>query len=195
MEEQLLREVGVVVEKWVKNQIQNKKFTRFDKSGKIIKPSPRKIYGTGQLLNSVEVRIDNGDILILMEDYGADILFGEGRRADPTFKYKRKNKNTESKFISNIRTWMRTVPSFQGLEQKKLNSISFAIVRNITKRGIEALDLFREEQFEDEVFDTLEDKIDEIIQRGEFNQLGLNVDDLINKIILLSSQSMEIIEE
>ena len=184
MEEQLLREVGVVVEKWVKNQIQNKKFTRFDKSGKIIKPSPRKIYGTGQLLNSVEVRIDNGDILILMEDYGADILFGEGRRS-----------GAKQPPTAPIKTWLRTIPKFAGLSETKLKGLSFVIARNIGRRGYSALDLFREEQFEDEVFDTLEDKIDEIIQRGEFNQLGLNVDDLINKIILLSSQSMEIIEE
>lgn len=195
MEEQFLQEVGQVLVGWVKDRIKNKKFERLNKIGGTIPPSPRKIYGSGNLERSVEVRIEDGDILILMNDYGADILFGEGRREQPEFKSGRKIDIVGIPPVNKIRDWMKTVPSFRGLSQKKMEGISFGIAINIAKRGIGALDLFREEQFEDEVNQTIEEMIDTLIQREDYKGLGLDIDEVIDKIILLSTDSFELIEE
>lgn len=184
MEEQFLKDVSIEVKKWVQNQLKNKRFNRLDKMGRVISPSPRKLYGSGRLYNSVEVRIDNGEILILMESYGSDILFGEGRRSGakpPPYKP--------------ILEWVRTIPTFAGLTQKEMVGVSIAISKNIGRRGYEALDLFREEEFEGEVIDSLEKSIEKLIEQDNYRGLGLNIDDVINNIILLSSDSMDIIDE
>ena len=195
MEEQFLQEIGVQLEKWVKDRIQSKRFNRFNKLGGTIPPTPRKIYGSGNLERSVEVRIDDDEILILMNDYGADILFGEGRRAQPPYRSGGKIDIVGIPPVNKIRSWMKTVPSFSGLSTKKMESISYAISINIAKRGIGALDLFTEQNFENETFQLFEEQVDTILQKEEYQQLGLDIDEVIDKIVLLSNNSMEIISE
>lgn len=184
MEEQFLQEIGVQLEKWVRDRIQSKRFNRFNKLGGRIPPTPRKIYGSGNLERSVEVVIEDDEILILMNDYGADILFGEGRRAGA------KQPPTEP-----IRSWMKTIPAFRGLTTKKMESIAFGIAVNISKRGYSALDLFTEQNFENETFQLFEEQVDRILQKEEYQELGLDIDEVIDKIVLLSNNSMEIISE
>ena len=195
MIENLLNEVGVELEKWVKDRIRTKKFERFNKIGGTIPPSPRKIYGSGNLERSVEVRIDDDEILILMADYGADILFGEGRRAQPEFKSGGKIDIVGIPPVNKIRDWMKTVPSFQGLSQKKMEGISFGIAINIAKRGFSALDLFTEDNFENETFELFEESVERILQKEQYQDLGLDIDDIIDRIVLLSNNSLEIIYE
>lgn len=195
MIENLLNEVGVELEKWVKDRIREKKFVRRNKVGGLINPSPRRIYGSGNLERSVEVRIDDDEILISMNDYGADILFGEGRRAQPKFKSGGKIDIVGIPPVNKIRDWMRTVPSFRGLSQKKMEGISFGIAINIAKRGIGALDLFTEQNFENETFQLFEESVDRILQKEEYQDLGLDIDEIIDRIVLLSDNSMEIIYE
>lgn len=184
MEEQFLQEIGVQLEKWVRERIQSKRFNRFNKLGGRIPPTPRKIYGSGNLERSVEVVIEDDEILILMNDYGADILFGEGRRAGakpPPYKP--------------IRDWAKTIPAFQGLTMTQLTGLSIAISKNISKRGYAALDLFTEQNFENETFQLFEEQVDRILQKEEYQDLGLDIDEVIDKIVLLSNDSMEIISE
>jgi len=184
MIQNLLNEVGVELEKWVKDRIREKKFVRRNKVGGLINPSPRRIYGSGNLERSVEVRIDDDEILISMNDYGADILFGEGRRAGakpPPYRF--------------IKDWALTIPSFRGLTQKQLTGLSIAIAKNIGKRGYSALDLFTEQNFENETFQLFEESVDRILQKEEYQDLGLDIDEIIDRIVLLSDNSMEIIYE
>ena len=156
MEEQLLQEVAKFTEKWIKDQIKNRPFNRPNKVGGVINPSPRKIYGTGRLYNSVETRVENGDIIVLMEFYGADILFGEGRRAQPQYRSGGNIDIVGIPPVDKIRGWMRTVPAFQGLSEKKMRGISYGIAINIAKRGIGALNLFN--LYDEEVFEVLNKK-------------------------------------
>jgi hypothetical protein len=143
----------------------------------------------------VEVRIDDDEILISMNDYGADILFGEGRRAQPKFNSGGKIDIVGIPPVNKIRSWMKTVPSFRGLSQKKMEGISFGIAINIAKRGIGALDLFTEQNFENETFQLFEESVDRILQKEEYQDLGLDIDEIIDRIVLLSDNSMEIIYE
>lgn len=196
MNEQLLNEVGVELQKWIKDRIRNKRFNRMNKIGGTIPPSPRKIYGSGELERSVNVVVEGDELLIYMNDYGADILFGEGRRAQPRYE------SGQGKIdivgippVNKIRDWMRTVPSFQGLSVKELNGLSFGIAINIAKRGIGALDLFTEQSFENESFELFESIVDRILQKEEYEELGLDIEDVIDSIVLLSNNSMEIIYE
>ena len=182
MNEQLLNDVGNELEKWVRDRIRSKKFNRYAKIGGTIPPSPRKIYGSGNLERSVNVRIEDDEILIYMEDYGADILFGEGRRAGakpPPYRP--------------IRDWVRTIPTFSGLTLREQTGISIAIAKNIGKRGYSALDLFTEEAFENEAFELFEDIVERLLQKDEYAELGIDIDEVIDSIVLLSNNSMEII--
>ena len=184
MNEQLLNEVGVELQKWIQDRIRSKKFNRMNKIGGSIPPSPRKIYGSGNLERSVNVVIEDDELLIYMADYGADILFGEGRRAGakpPPYRP--------------IRDWVKTIPTFAGLTLTQQTGISIAIAKNIGKRGYSALDLFTEESFENEAFELFEDIVDRILQKDEYQELGLDIDEVIDSIVLLSNNSMEIIYE
>lgn len=183
MEEQLLQEVAKFTEKWVKDQIKNRPFQRPNKVGGIINPSPRRIKGTGQLYNSVEVRVDDGDILVLMEFYGADILFGEGRRA-----------NAKQPPSNKIREWARiAIPNFTQLSESKQKGLAFVIARNIGQRGIGALNLFN--LYDEEVFEVFSEEINRLLDREDFEGLGLDVDEILDRILLLSNDNLSIIEE
>lgn len=180
MEEQLLQEVANFTEKWIKDQLKNRKFERPNKVGGIINPSPRRLQGTGRLEQSVEVRVDDGDILVLMEFYGADILFGEGRRAGA------KQPPTKP-----IREWARiAIPGFSALSESKQKGISFAIARNIGQRGIGSLNLFN--LYDEEVFEVFEEQINNLLEQEDFEGLGLNVEEILDRIVLLSNDNFEL---
>jgi len=184
MIENLLNEVGVELEKWVRDMLRSKKFERRSKLGGTINPSPRRLYGSGNLERSVSVVIEDDEILISMNDYGADILFGEGRRAGakpPPYRP--------------IREWVKTIPAFAGLTMTQMTGLSIAIAKNIGKRGYAALDLFTQESFENETFEVFEEAVDRILQKEQYQDLGLDIDDIIDRIVLLSNNSLEIIYE
>jgi len=76
-----------------------------------------------------------------------------------------------------------------------MEGISFGIAINKKKRGIGALDLFTEQNFENETFQLFEESVDRILQKDEYQDLGLDIDEIIDRIVLLSDNSMEIIYE
>ena len=181
--EELLQELANFTEGWIKDQLRNRKFERPTKVGGIINPSPRRLQGTGQLEQSVEVVVEGDDILVLMDFYGADILFGEGRRAGA--KQPPSNK---------IRSWAQiAIPGFVNLSESKQKGIAFVIARNIGQRGIGALNLFN--LYDEEVFDEFQTIINELLERDDFKGLGLNIDDLLDKIVLLSKDNFELTVE
>jgi len=183
MEEQLLQEVANFTQDWIKDQLRNRKFVRPNKVGGIINPSPRRLQGTGQLEQSVEVRVDDGEILVLMDFYGADILFGEGRRAGA--KQPPSNK---------IRSWAQiAIPGFVNLSESKQKGIAFVIARNIGQRGIGALNLFN--LYDEEVFEVFQEKINELLEQEDFAGLGLDVDEILDRILLLSNDNFELTVE
>jgi len=180
MEEELLEQVARFTEKWIKDQINNRKFERPNRVGGIINPSPRTIKGSGTLYNSVEARVDNGDIVVLMEFYGADILFGEGRRA-----------GAKQPPSNEIRNWARiAIPGFTSLSESKQKGLAFVIARNIGKRGIGALNLLN--LYDEEVFEYFQEEINKLIEQGDFQGLGLNVEDILDRIVLLSNESFDL---
>ena len=180
MEEQLLQEVAKFTEKWIKDQIKNREFQRPSKVGGVINPSPRKIKGTGRLYNSLETRVEDGDIIVLMEFYGADILFGEGRRAGA------KQPPTKP-----IRDWARiAIPGFNTLTESKQKGVAFAIARKIGQRGVGSLNLFN--LYDEEVFEVFEEEINKLIEQGDFQGLGLDVEEILDRIVLLSNDSFEL---
>jgi len=180
MEEQLLQEIANFTEGWIKDQLRNRKFDRPNKIGGIINPSPRRLQGTGQLEQSVEVVVEGDDILVLMDFYGADILFGEGRRAGA------KQPPTKP-----IREWAQiAIPGFNNLQESQQKGIAFAIARNIGQRGIGALNLFN--LYDEEVFDEFQTIINELLERDDFAALGLDVEDLLDRIVLLSNDNFQL---
>ena len=177
---ELLQQVAAFTEKWIKDQIRNRPFQRPNKVGGIINPSPRRISGTGNLERSVEVIVEDDEILVLMEFYGADILFGEGRRATA------KQPPTKP-----IREWARiAIPGFNNLSESQQKGMSFAIAKNISKRGIGALNLFN--LYDEEVFEEFQTEINRLIDEGNFEGLGLNVEDILDRILLLSKDNFDL---
>lgn len=177
---ELLQQVAAFTEKWIKDQIRNRPFQRPNKVGGIINPSPRRISGTGNLERSVEVIVEDDEILVLMDFYGADILFGEGRRS-----------GAKQPPIQPIRDWARiAIPGFNNLSESEQKGMSFAIAKNISKRGIGALNLFN--LYDEEVFEEFQTEINRLIDEGNFEGLGLNVEDVLDKILLLSKDNFEL---
>jgi len=76
-----------------------------------------------------------------------------------------------------------------------MEGISFGIAINIAKRGFSALDLFTEDNFENETFELFEESVERILQKEQYQDLGLDIDDIIDRIVLLSNNSLEIIYE
>lgn len=180
MEEQLLQEVANFTKDWIKDQIKNRPFDRPNKVGGVINPSPRRIQGSGRLYDSVDVVVEDGDILVYMEFYGSDILFGEGRRAGA------KQPPTKP-----IRDWARVaIPGFTQLSESRQKGLAFVIARNIGQRGIGALNLLN--LYDEEVFEVFEEEINKLIEQEDFQGLGLDVEEILDRIVLLSNDTLDL---
>ena len=116
MEEELLNLIGEYLVKQVKELIKTPK-PRYTKRGNMLKPnSPYNFYATGRLYNSVSYVLRDGEIDILMEDYGVDFVFGEG--SNPS----------ERPPIAPIEKWVKAKIGLQGAAAK---SMAFAVATNL----------------------------------------------------------------
>jgi len=132
MEEELLNAIGEYLVKQIKEQIKTPE-TRKTKRGNMTKPhSPYNFYATGRLYNSVSYIIRDGEIDILMEDYGIDYVFGEGSWPKGTIK-------SGGEFLRSLETWVKAKIGLQGAEAK---SMAYAVRKNLFKSGYKGYNLF-----------------------------------------------------
>jgi hypothetical protein len=135
MEEELLNLIGEYLVDSIKKQIKTPE-ARFTKRGNMPKnPSRYNFNATGSLYNSVSYVLRDGEIDILMNDYGIDYVFGEG-------SWPKGARKSGGEFIRSLETWVRAKIGLSGAEAK---SMAYAVRKNLFKAGYKGYNLFTEE--------------------------------------------------
>lgn len=168
MEEELLNEIGRYLVKEIKELILTPK-PRFTKIGEMRKPhSPYDFSSnkrSGRLYNSVSYVIRDGEIDILMEDYGVDFVFGEGSKPKKPLP----KRVVEGQLTNWVRTKMN-VPSAQA------KSVAYAVSKNLSKVGYKGYRIFNNEFQENTT-----QYVDKLLEQPQYQEAALgNILDRIN---------------
>jgi hypothetical protein len=176
MEEELLNLIGEQLVKQVKELILTPK-ERFTKRGNMPKnPSRYNFKATGTLYNSVSYVIRDGEIDILMEDYGVDFVFGEGSRP------------SKPPPIAPIEKWIRAkgiTPRNKKGQYSPIKGMAFAISKNLSKVGYKGYRIFTD-KFQTETAEYVET----LLQQPQYQQLVLG--DIFDRINLFGTQQYNI---
>jgi hypothetical protein len=176
MEEELLNLIGEQLVKQVKELILTPK-PRFTKRGSMPKPSsPYNFKATGTLYNSVSYVLRDGEIDILMEDYGVDFVFGDG------------SKPSKQPPIEPIEKWIRAkgiVPRNKKGRFSPVKSMAFAIAKNLSKVGYKGYRIFTDE-FQNETGRYVET----LLEQPQYQELVLG--DIFDRINLFGTQQYNI---
>ena len=172
MEEELLNLIGEQLVKQVKELILTPK-PRFTKRGSMPKnPSRYNFKATGTLYNSVSYVIRDGEIDILMEDYGVDFVFGDG------------SKPSKQPPIEPIEKWIRAkgiVPRNKKGRFSPIKSMAFAVATNLSKVGYKGYRIFTDE------FQTETGKyVETLLEQPQYQELVLG--DIFDRINLFGTQ-------
>jgi hypothetical protein len=172
MEEELLNLIGEYLVKQIKETIKTPK-PRFTKVGNMPKnPSRYNFYATGRLYNSVSYIIRDGEIDILMEDYGANYVFGEG--SHPQGKT-----NSKGEFLRSLETWVKAKIGLQGAKAK---SMAWVVRRNLFQSGYAGYKLFTEE-FQNET----NKYVETLLEQPQYQDLVLG--DIFDRINLFGNET------
>lgn len=192
-EEEILNMLGDFTTNYLKKEIDTVR-PRYGYNGESL--GNYKVNNTGRLKNSIDYRVESNEftgeyeVIITMEDYGADILFNEGRRPGKwPGKYPAENP-------TNIRDWARVkIPNFGGLSMSKQKGLVYVISRAIKRRGIGAVDIFG--LVSPQVEEEFEKFYDELIAGEDLDKIpGLeNIQSAFDRIIFLSKSSDLLITE
>jgi len=182
MLEQILNDIGAEMVKLVKEEILTPR-PRFTKKGNMVKRgSPYNFSSNqryGNLYNSVSYEVKDDEIYLLMADYGADYVFGDGSKPGKKFI---------SKYIveTKLEPWVRTKLRKSSPESK---SIAYAIATNLTKVGYAGYKIFQEE-FQEKVYRY----VDTLLEKPEYQDqiLREKLGDIFDKINLLGQETFNI---
>jgi hypothetical protein len=173
MEEELLNLIGEYLVKQVKELILTPK-PRFTKIGNMPKPkSPYNFSSNGKngsLYNSVSYVLRDGEIDILMEDYGVDFVFGEG------------SKPSKRPPIAPIERWVRAKIGLQGAAAK---SMAFAVATKLKQVGYKGYKIFTDE-FQEETGKYVET----LLEQPQYQELVLG--DIFDRINIFGTQQYNI---
>lgn len=166
MEEELLNLIGEYLVKQVKELILTPK-PRFTKRGNMPKnPSRYNFKATGSLYNSVSYILRDGEIDLLMEDYGVDFVFGEG------------SKPSRRPPIAPIERWVKAKIGLQGAAAK---GMAFAVATNLKKVGYKGYRIFTDE------FQTETGKyVETLLEQPQYQELALG--DIFDRINLFGNE-------
>jgi hypothetical protein len=139
MEEELLNLIGEYLVDSIKKQIKTPEERKTKRGNMTKRNSPYNFYATGRLYNSVSYVLRDGEIDILMEDYGIDYVFGEG-------SWPKGNTKSGGEFLRSLETWVKAKIGLQGAEAK---SMAYAVRKNLFKSGYKGYNLFTD-KFQDE---------------------------------------------
>ena len=186
MEEELLNLIGEYLVKQVKELILTPK-PRYTKRGSMLKPnSPYNFNATGRLYNSVSYVLRDGEIDILMEDYGVDFVFGEGSFPGGGAFYPDKrakgSKGGTSKLITELEKWVKAKIGLQGAKAK---GMAFAVRKNLFKAGYKGYKIFTDE-FQEETGKYVET----LLEQPQYQELVLG--DIFDRINIFGTQQYNI---
>jgi hypothetical protein len=144
----------------------------------MLKPrSPYNFKATGSLYNSVSYIIRDGEIDILMNDYGVDFVFGEGSWPGGGAYYPdtraKGSKGGTSQLITELEKWVKAKI---GLSGAKAKGMAFAVRKNLFKAGYAGYNLFTND-FQEETSKYIET----LLEQPQYQELVLgNIFDRIN---------------
>jgi hypothetical protein len=177
MLEQLLNDIGEELVVLIRKEIMTPR-DRFTKRPEQPKRPPRYNFNaTGSLYRSVQYEVIDEQIYILMNDYGADYVFGTGSKpSKPPGKVARES----------IQKWVEKKLRRPPREAKR---IAFAISRRLHKVGYKGYNLFNEE-FNNGVYSF----VDNLLERPEYQDAILReqLGDIFDRINLLGEQTFNI---
>lgn len=182
MLEKVLNEIGEEMVRLVKEVILTPK-PRFTKVGEMPKrKSPYNFSSNmknGNLYNSVSYEVVDDEIYILMADYGADYVFGDGSKPGKKFV---------SKYIveTKLEPWVKTKLKKASPESR---SIAYAIAKTLTKVGYAGYKI-TDAEFQENVYDFVEQLLNKPEYQDEIlrEQLG----DVFNRFNLLGQETFNI---
>jgi hypothetical protein len=188
MEEEFLNDIGRFLVEQIQQEIVRKR-PRFALSPK----TPKGNYNanaSGKLYASVAYKVRDGEIDIIMEDYGADYLFGRGSWPGGGKYYPDKrpaqSRGATSGLITELTKWAQVK---LGLPPAKAKSMAFATRKNLFKSGYSPIPLF-DQQFQEAIYD----RANELLQNPEYAQALANglLDNIFDRINLFGKETYEI---
>lgn len=182
MLEQVLNEIGEEMVRLVKELILTPK-PRFTKVGEMPKRPPKYNFSSnqknGNLYNSVSYEVVDDEIYILMADYGADYVFGDGSRPGKKFV---------SKYIidNKLEPWVKTKLGIASPESK---GVAYAIAKNLTKVGYAGYKI-TDQKFQENVYEF----VDQLLNKPEYQDeiLREQLGDVFNRFNLLGQETFNI---
>ena len=178
MLEQLLNEVGEEMVKLIREEIMTPR-DRFTKQPVQPKRPPRYNFNaTGSLYRSVQYEVIDEQIYILMNDYGADYVFGTGSKPS--------RPAIGRQAILSLQKWVEKKLRKPAPEAKRM---AFAIGRRLHKVGYKGYNIFNEE-FNNGVYAF----VDNLLERPEYQDAILReqLGDIFDRINLLGDQTFNI---
>ena len=174
MEEELLNLIGEYLVKQVKELILTPK-PRFTKRGNMPKsPSRYNFKATGSLYNSVSYTLRDGEIDLLMEDYGVDFVFGEGSKPKKPLP----RRVVEGELTSWVITKMRK-------SSKEAKSIAYAISHKLSKVGYKGYRIFNNE-FQEETGKYVES----LLEQPQYQELVFG--DIFDRINIFGNETYKL---
>ncbi len=178
MLELLLDEIGKEMVVLIRKEIMTPR-DRFTKQPVQPKRPPRYNFNaTGSLYRSVDYEVIDEQIYILMNDYGADYVFGTGSKPS--------RPAIGRQAILSLQKWVQAKLRKPAPEAKRM---AFAIGRKLHKVGYKGYNIFNEE-FNNGVYSF----VDDLLNRPEYQDAILReqLGDIFDRINLLGQQSFNI---
>jgi hypothetical protein len=181
MEEQFLNDIGEFLVEQIRKEILTPR-DRFSLSPR----SPKGKYNanaTGTLYKSVEYVVRDGEIDIIMEDYGAEYLFGKGSWPSPVGA-----RGKTSALITSLTKWAQKKPGLM-LPLAEARSMAFAVRKNLFKSGYAPIPLF-----DTDFQDAITDKATSLLANPEYAEALANglLDNIFDRINLFGKETYNI---
>jgi hypothetical protein len=179
MEEQFLNDIGAFLVEQIREEILKPR-PRFSLSPKISKG----IYNanaSGTLYKSVEYVVRDGEIDIIMEDYGAEYLFGKGSWPSPVGA-----RGKTSALITSLTKWAKVK---LNLSEANAKSMAFATRKNLFKSGYAPIPLF-DTNFQN----AITDKAANLLSNPDYAEAFANglLDNIFDRINLFGKETYNI---
>jgi hypothetical protein len=186
MEEELLNLIGKFLVEAIREQIKTPE-ARFDKRyGEKKRPPRYNFYASGSLYNSVSYIIRDGEIDILMNDYGVDFVFGEGSWPGGGQYYpdtrKKGTKAKTSPLITALEKWAKDK---LHLPEAKAKSMAFATRKSLFRAGYKGYRLFN-----DKFQEKINNYISQLLEQPQYQEAVLG--DIFDRINIFGNQQYQI---
>jgi hypothetical protein len=195
MFEELLNEVGAFLVKQIKEEIKTPR-PRFTNPRARINPrqmkrnSPYNFYASGNLYNSVEYKVVDDELYILMLDYGVDYVFGDGSYPGGGAYYPdtrpKGAKQTTSQLITQLTKWAQDKLKLSPVKAK---GMAFAVRKNLFKSGYAGYNLYQED-----FVNSVNTFMETLLEKPEYQDAALRekLGSIFDRINLLGTETYNI---